>query len=376
MGKSVNAIGVVSGKVGAWVYVPNKGDKKYPQIERAYQPNVFNPKSAGQNLQRSKMNVAGQISSLCAPEVLSAFGGRKRYNRSKFVSHLLKVAEEVQGVMGVYCPDIKFSTSRVVPFSVTPTLGASISGGLSGAIDLQGASIGDGVRVITLVAFKTPSEYGYDSVSYADYVKSTDNNRLLVNQPISVSDIAAQGDVSVYVYLVPFTLNEGAMSVTYGNIAAAINSGVLTGDRIVAEVTSSIGTSSAVDFGSTLCPYEDGLTLSADPAPIPPAPVGAPVNVSWVLGERAAQAINDPEVVEPGSLTIAFNEEKVEAMTPIDIPAGTISIDVEAGGAIVSNLTISDAATGERLGTVSGEGANINVTITEDMVVVVDFTLS
>lgn len=371
MGKSVNGIGVISGKVGPWVYVPNKGDSKYPQIERAYQPNVYNPKSAGQTLQRSKMNVAGQISSLCAPEVLSAFGGRKRYNRSRFVSHLLKVAEEVQGVMGVYCPDIKFSSSRVVPFNATPTLGASISGGLSGAIDLTGAKIGDGVRVITLVAFKTPSEYGYDSVSYADYVKSTDSNRLLVNQPISVSDIAAQGDVAVYVYIVPFTLNEGATSVTYGNIFAAINSGVLTGDRIVAEVTSTIGTSTAVDFGATLCPYEDGLQLSADPGPIPPAPVGAPVEVSWVYGPNSGRYIDVPP--EP---TVSFNEEKVDPSTPVELPAGNVNIAVEAGATTVTDLTIKNAATGEILGEISGDGDNVDVTITEDMVIVIDFTLA
>lgn len=366
MGKSVNAIGVVSGKVGAWVYVPNKGDKKYPQIERAYQPNVFNPKSVGQTLQRSKMNVAGQISSLCAPEVLSAFGGRKRYNRSKFVSHLLKVAEEVQGVMGVYCPDIKFSASRVVPFSTTPTLGASISGGLSGAIDLQGASIGDGVRVITLVAFKTPSEYGYDSVSYADYVKSTDSNRLLVNQPISVSDIAAQGDVSVYVYLVPFTLNEGATSVTYGNIAAAINSGALTGDRIVAEVTSSIGTSSAVDFGSTLCPYEDGLSLTAEPGPVPPMPVGQPIDVAVTLGNMIA--------TEPDKVTVTLNGEEVEINKPFSVPAGNIEVAVVYSEAAAEIISVENVLTGETLADTptSAPYNEVTITLTEDAVILIN----
>lgn len=369
MAKASSAQGVWSGKAGSKVYASNKGDRKNPQIIREYQGNVYNPKSAGQTFQRSKMNVAGQISSLCAPEVLTAFGGRKRYNRSRFNSNLLKVAEEVQGIMGVYCPDIKFSDSRVVPFSATPTLGASISGGLSGVIDLTGAKIGDGVRVITLVAFKTPSAYGYDSVSYADYVKSTDSNRLVVSQPISVSNIAAQGDVAVYVYIVPFTLNEGAKSVTYGNIAAAINTGVLEGDRIVAEVTTAMSTATSVDFGATICPYEDGLTLSADPGPVPPSPVGAPVSVSWVLGETAAQFISDPF-----ELTVSINEEKSDAMTPVETPAGTVNIAVEYSSSTISNLNIKNAATGELLGINQSAGNNIDVTINSDMVIVVDFT--
>lgn len=272
MAKSTNGIGVLSGKAGAFVYQPNKGDKKYPQIVRGYQPNVANPKTKAQTTQRSKMNVAGQISALVAPDVLIGFGGRKRANRSAFVSHLLKIAEEVQGIMGVYCPDIKWSRSRVVPFTATASLSASVDGGLYGSIDLDGAKVGDGVRVITLVAFKTPGNYGYDSVAYRDYVKTGDTNRIIVDQPITVSNVAAAGNVTIYAYMVPFTLNEGAVSVNYGNIAAAINSGVLTGDRIEAEVIRLASAGSAVTFGQSICTAEDGYNIQQSPSPLPPLP--------------------------------------------------------------------------------------------------------
>lgn len=320
MAKSTNGVGVLSGKAGAFVYQPIKGDKKYSQIVRAYQPNVANPKTEAQTAQRAKMNVAGQISSLASNGVLTGFGGRARENRSKFVSHLLMVAQLVNDQTGVYVPDMRFSNSRVIPFSATANLSASINNGLYGSIDLDGAKVGDGVRVIVVVTFKTPGVYGYDSVTYYDYVKRDEGNRIIVSQPISVSSTAAQGVVSVYAFMVPFTLNESATSVQYGSISAAINSGALEGDRIVAEVTRLTGSGVGVSFGQTICVSEDGFSIQQNPSPIVPLPDQTTAVVGFSedpAGSVATITVNDAPV-NPGETTECMANDNLTVVVNLD----------------------------------------------------------
>ncbi len=301
MGKSVNGIGVISGRVGAWVYVPNKGDKKYPQIERAYQPNVYNPKSPAQTLQRSKMNVAGQVSSLCAPEVLSGFGGRKRYNRSKFVSQLLGLAEEINGIVSLNIPDIRFSASRQNPFQVTPSLSASVSNGLSGVLDLSGAKIGDGVRVIAMIIHKSNGQYFYDMVRYADVVKTTESNRLTVEIPLTMTDIAEAATVYCYAFCVPFVLDEAAVSTQYGEIFADHLVGQHDGARIQAIVEELASKGNSVNFGASFCTNENGYVIGQSPAPVPPAP-GAPITLTLLANPSGAGTFEvDGEAVAAGT---------------------------------------------------------------------------
>lgn len=335
MAKTTNGVGVMSGKAGAFVYQPNKGDKKYPQIVRAYQPNVANPKTPAQTAQRSKMNVAGQISSLASNGVLTGFGGRARENRSMFVSHLLKVAQVVNDQTGVYVPDMRFSDSRVIPFTATANLSASVSGGLYGSIDLEGAKIGDGVRVIVVVTFKTPGVYGYDSVTYYDYVKRDDGDRIIVSQPISVSSTAAQGAVSVYAFMVPFTLDENATTVQYGKISAAINSGALEGDRIVAEVTRLTGSGVGVSFGQTICVNEDGYTIQQNPSPIVPLPDQTSAVLGFSedpAGTVATITVNDAPV-NPGETSVYDANENL-----------TVTVNLTSGNIL---KRVYDATTGE-----------------------------
>lgn len=343
MAKSTNGVGVLSGKAGAFVYQPNKGDKKYPQIVRAYQPNVANPKTEAQTTQRAKMNVAGQISSLASKGVLTGFGGRARANRSRFVSHLLTVAQMVNDQIGVYVPDMLFSASRVIPFTATANLSASVNGGLYGSIDLDGARIGDGVRVIVVVTFKTPGVYGYDSVTYYDYVKRDEGNRIIVSQPISVSSTAAQGTVSVYAFMVPFTLDETASTVQYGNISAAINSGALEGDSIVAEVTRLTGSGVGVSFGQTICVSEDGYAIQQNPSPIVPLP-----------GQTTALVgFNDDPT---GSVaTITVNDTPVNTGEVAEYVANdnlTVAVSLTSGYTLVR---VYDATTGVTVFSDSGE---------------------
>lgn len=272
MAKASSAQGVWSGKAGSKVYAPNKGDRKNPQIIREYQGNVYNPKTKGQTDQRGKLALTAQLNSMVTPALLVPFGGRGRYNRSKFTSNNMLMAEIFNDEVALSFENMKWSASRNIPFQADASLSASVSNGLSGVIDLSGAKKGDGVRVIALVAFKTAnSAMGFDSVSYGDFVKTTDSNRLTVQVPLSISQVALQSQVAVACWLVPFVLDEGAQSVRYGNLAAAIEG---EGDHVqgvAAEIIRMASQGTAVTWGGTIM-VDDDMAVQQNPSPVPPEP--------------------------------------------------------------------------------------------------------
>lgn len=274
MAKASSAQGVWSGKAGSKVYAPNKGDRKNPQIIREYQGNVYNPKTKGQTDQRGKLALTAQLNSMVPPALLVPFGGRGRYNRSKFTSNNLLMAEIFNDEVALSFENMRWSASRNIPFQADASLSASVSNGLSGVIDLSGAKKGDGVRVIALVAFKTAgSGMGFDSVSYGDFVKTTDSDRLTVQIPLSISQVAQQSQVAIACWMVPFTLDEGAQSVRYGNLAAAIESAGDNVQGIAAEITRMASEGTAVTWGGTIL-VDDDMAVSQSPSPVPPEPAG------------------------------------------------------------------------------------------------------
>lgn len=274
MAKASSAQGVWSGKAGSKVYAPNKGDRKNPQIIREYQGNVYNPKTKGQTDQRGKLALVAQLNSMVTPALLVPFGGRGRYNRSKFTSNNMLMAEIFNDEVALSFENMKWSASRNIPFQADASLSASVANGLSGVIDLSGAKKGDGVRVIALVAFKTAgSGMGFDSVSYGDFVKTTDSDRLTVQVPLSISQVAQQSQVAVACWMVPFTLDESAQSVRYGNLAAAIESAGDNVQGIAAEITRLASEGTAVTWGGTVL-VSDDMQVSQNPSPVPPEPAG------------------------------------------------------------------------------------------------------
>lgn len=274
MAKASSAQGVWSGKAGSKVYAPNKGDRKNPQIIREYQGNVYNPKTKGQTDQRGKLALTAQLNSMVTPALLVPFGGRGRYNRSKFTSNNMLMAEIYNDEVALSFENMKWSASRNIPFQADASLSASVSNGLSGVIDLTGAKKGDGVRVIALVAFKTAgSGMGFDSVSYGDFVKTTDSDRLTVQVPLSISQVAQQSQVALACWMVPFTLDEGAQSVRYGNLTAAIESSGDNVQGIAAEIIRMASEGTAVTWGGTILVADD-MAVSQNPEPVPPEPAG------------------------------------------------------------------------------------------------------
>lgn len=315
MAKASSAQGVWSGKAGSKVYAPNKGDRKNPQIIREYQGNVYNPKTKGQTDQRGKLALTAQLNSMVTPALLVPFGGRGRYNRSKFTSNNMLMAEIFNDEVALSFENMKWSASRNIPFQADASLSASVSNGLSGVIDLSGAKKGDGVRVIALVAFKTAgSGMGFDSVSYGDFVKTTDSDRLTVQVPLSISQVAQQSQVAVACWMVPFTLDESAQSVRYGNLSAAIESAGDNVQGIAAEIIRMASQGTAVTWGGTVL-VSDDMPVSQNPSPVPPEP-GTPTTLTL-------------KCVPAGSGTFTVDGIEVAEDTPVDVePGKAVTIEV------------------------------------------------
>lgn len=90
MAKFVGFIGTIRGKVGTTVFTKGENGMSYG---RAYQPQVYNPKSAGQSEQRAKMNLVGRMSQATPKVLLVGMAGvNNRQRRSGFNRNLLNVA--------------------------------------------------------------------------------------------------------------------------------------------------------------------------------------------------------------------------------------------------------------------------------------------
>jgi hypothetical protein len=120
MAKGKNMLGKFRGKVGATVFRTEAG---IGQIASEYNPNPKNPRTNAQTKQRTKMNLAGLISSMANYQVIAGLDTTRRACRSKFVSEIIKRAT-VTGTGTAADPfkatvapaDIVFSHGRVATF--------------------------------------------------------------------------------------------------------------------------------------------------------------------------------------------------------------------------------------------------------------------
>lgn len=128
MAKVVGLVGAASGKIGNLVYVVTNGI----QTARVYQPVVSNPKTALQNAQRAKGNLAGRMSSFVPREAIMGLGINNRARRGEFLRGVLKSAVVSQSG-GVYNAsvaeeDVIFSKGSVMPmFTSTHGVVASVN---------------------------------------------------------------------------------------------------------------------------------------------------------------------------------------------------------------------------------------------------------
>lgn len=220
MAKLNGIIGSGSGKVG--VMVLSKG-KAGQTIARAYQPQVANPNTIPQQLQRAKMNLAGKIGGVVTSAALSALSmGNNRGNRSEFTRVIIRSA--TAGIVGGN-PTAQVNPERIVfgkgAAPMLASLGTAVFTKNTISIPVT-ATPGSydkvyGVRIIALCAASAETPTLYQFCSYIDHVfdelpsgQTSITETIVVNTP----DMATGNQIMLYV--VPFVLSERGLK-AFGN---------------------------------------------------------------------------------------------------------------------------------------------------------------
>lgn len=218
MGKLVGIAGTLRGKVGAMVF--SKGEKG-ETYAKAYQPQVYNPKTEGQLRQRAKMNVVGRISALVPEELLIGLRGNKRTRRGIFNKQLLSVATVNDSVSGEFTAsvapeDIVFSKGESMLHAAITTQATTQQQSMSIGLELTDAELANkyGERVIVVVV-DPQDKGGVSLVRYADVVfDGTTEKTVSIAYGMDIENHSL-----VTVYRVPFMLSDKGSNVFTSSLA-------------------------------------------------------------------------------------------------------------------------------------------------------------
>ena len=241
MAKLNGIIGSGSGKVG--VMVLSKG-KAGQTIARAYQPQVANPNTLPQQLQRAKMNLAGKIGGVVPSAAMSAISmGNNRGNRSEFTRVIIRSATAgiVAGV-----PTAQVNPERIVfgkgAAPMLASLGTAVftKNSISIPVTATPSSYAGayGVRIIALCVKSATTPTIYEFCSYTDHLfDEPAEGQTSVTETIVVAtpDMATGNQIMLYV--VPFVMSERGLK-AFGNeldysdslltASLSVNSGFVT----------------------------------------------------------------------------------------------------------------------------------------------------
>lgn len=219
MAKFQGFIGTGRGKAGNLVFA--KGDNG-ETIARAYQPQVKNPRTAPQLMQRSKMNVVGQFSALVPASLIAPLGmGGQRRNRSEFARTLLKAAE-VTFTDGNYVAkfdpaDVKFSngTAEMLTTAADPVVEATKVSITLTTTNVPVEMLGNYGERIVVGVIDDESNALYDSIRYIDHIVTSNTNTETVvvnlNHPL-------EDGQTVVVWRMAYHLNAAGASVASKDI--------------------------------------------------------------------------------------------------------------------------------------------------------------
>lgn len=247
MAKLVGLIGTGRGKLGNMVlYKGSKGET----LARAYQPQVFNPKSAGQTQQRSKINLVGQISKLVGKNLIKPFGGTARTNRSDFNRELIKatVVDTLNGYNAKINPaDIKFSKgATIVQASAGVATIAADALSLSLTLYEEGNINRYGERIVAVV-YSTADTNAVSQVAFADNILTAATAQTVT---VKFGAPLVTGNVVAY-YRIPFAIADAGLVSNYGEMYG-------TTTEIAAAVTQNA--SSQLEWGETLFVSAENFT--------------------------------------------------------------------------------------------------------------------
>lgn len=224
MSKVVGLIGSASGKLGNIVYAVVNGI----QTARVYQPIVSNPKSAAQMLQRAKGNLAGRLSMITPKDAIAGLGSNARARRSEYLRNILLGATSTLSdgdyVAKLEPEKLVFSKGSAIPVIVTTAVAASASGIVTITYQRPNyATQGDwnaagGMFIAVAIDDVTGN---YDFVQTAQWTKPAyPTAESPLTQTLFVENI---DDHSIFVYFVPYKLNNQLGSTTSSSISVDVS---------------------------------------------------------------------------------------------------------------------------------------------------------
>ena len=211
MAKFVGFVGTIRGKIGTTVFTKGENGISYG---RSYQPQVYNPKTAGQVDQRAKMNLVGRMSQVTPKGLLVGMDGdNNRQRRSMFSRIMLNAAvvdrSDISHIIAKIAPeDIVFSqgAETIAANAASPIVAA---GSVSISLTLGDAALAGKYGERIVVAIIDPSnKAGYSQVKYTD--KVLDGTTATSVQVTFPSPIENQSLVCVY--RLPFVLNDAGVA--------------------------------------------------------------------------------------------------------------------------------------------------------------------
>lgn len=209
MAKIAGISGTLRGKIGMTVYTKGEDGVSYA---RQYQPQVYNPKTAGQVDRRAIMNLVGRMSEVTPKSLIIGMrGSNNRQRRSAFNRILLNVAtidrSNPGNIIAKVAPeDVVFSEGGEV-LHATASAPAVTANAVSVNLTLTDSSMAGAYGERVVVAVIDPSnKAGYSQVLYSDMVLDN-TSAAAVNIPLPHA--LADGSL-VAVYRIPYVLTSDA----------------------------------------------------------------------------------------------------------------------------------------------------------------------
>lgn len=207
MAKFVGFVGTIRGKIGTTVFTKGENGMSYG---RSYQPQVYNPKSAGQVDRRAIMNLVGRMTAVTPkPLLVGMYGSNNRQRRSAFNRNLLNVAtidrSALDSIIAKIAPEDVVFSEGVEVLRATATTPVVTANSVSMSLTLTDAALAGAYGERVVVAIIDPSnKAGYSQVLYLDSMLDNIQAKAVtfaLPQPLADGSMVA-------VYRIPYVLND------------------------------------------------------------------------------------------------------------------------------------------------------------------------
>lgn len=189
--------GKARGKVGGIVYRTIAG---IGTVASEYNPSPRNPRTMAQVKQRSKMNLAGQMSKITPFAAIAGLSASRRVARQEFVSNLLKSISDNGELTYSWIDQQQLILSKGV---AVPCSGSIASGAQAGSVDISygmqsaGESVLGGILVVygsademqpMCIVRKLEATSGTENVTLSDFGASSGSEVVLAAFVIPILD--------------------------------------------------------------------------------------------------------------------------------------------------------------------------------------------